>query len=111
MCTAATYLTKDFYFGRTLDNTLSYNEEVVVTPRNYPFHFKKVESMQTHYAMIGVACVMKDYPLYYDAINEKVLEWQGLILWEMRFMEKRRRGSAIYRSLNLFPGFLGNVHV
>ena len=25
MCTAATYQTKDFYFGRTLDNDFSYN--------------------------------------------------------------------------------------
>lgn len=40
MCTAATYLTKDFYMGRTLDYEFSYGEEVVVTPRNYPFAFR-----------------------------------------------------------------------
>jgi DNA gyrase/topoisomerase IV subunit A len=28
MCTAATYLTKDFYFGRTLDYEFSYGEEI-----------------------------------------------------------------------------------
>ena len=32
MCTAATYKTKDFYFGRTLDYEFSYNEEVTITP-------------------------------------------------------------------------------
>lgn len=32
MCTAATYQTKDFYFGRTLDYDFSYGEEVVITP-------------------------------------------------------------------------------
>ena len=37
MCTAATYKTKDFYFGRTLDYEFSYGEEVVITPRNEPF--------------------------------------------------------------------------
>lgn len=26
MCTAATYKTKDFYFGRTLDYEFSYND-------------------------------------------------------------------------------------
>lgn len=31
MCTAATYKTKDFYFGRTLDYEFSYNEEVTIT--------------------------------------------------------------------------------
>ena len=28
MCTAATYKTKDFYFGRTLDYEFSYGEEI-----------------------------------------------------------------------------------
>ena len=32
MCTAATYRTKDFYFGRTLDYEFSYGEEITVTP-------------------------------------------------------------------------------
>ena len=36
MCTAATYKTADFYFGRTLDYEFSYGDEVTVTPRNYP---------------------------------------------------------------------------
>ena len=36
MCTAATYKTKDFYFGRTLDYEFSYGEEIVIMPRNYP---------------------------------------------------------------------------
>ena len=37
MCTAATYLTKDFYMGRTLDYEFSYGEEIAVMPRNYSF--------------------------------------------------------------------------
>ena len=45
MCTAATYKTKDFYFGRTLDYEFSYGDEVTITPRNYPFHFKEKGSM------------------------------------------------------------------
>ena len=40
MCTAATYKTKDFYFGRTLDYEFSYGDEITVTPRNYPFEFR-----------------------------------------------------------------------
>ena len=44
MCTAATYLTGDFYFGRNLDYEFSYG----------------------------------DYPLYYDAVNEKGLCIAGL---------------------------------
>ena len=32
MCTAATYKTKGFYFGRTLDYEFSYGEEITITP-------------------------------------------------------------------------------
>ena len=78
MCTAATYKTKDFYFGRTLDYEFSYGDEVTITPRNYPFNFRSMGSCQTHYAIIGMAYIAQDYPLYYDAINEKGLGMAGL---------------------------------
>ncbi len=78
MCTAATYKTKDFYFGRTLDYEHSYGEKITITPRNYPFAFRKVEGLKSHYAIIGMAAVVEDYPLYYDATNEKGLSMAGL---------------------------------
>ena len=55
MCTAATYKTKDFYFGRTLDYEFSYGDEVTVTPRNFCFRFRHMSEVKTHYAMIGMA--------------------------------------------------------
>ena len=78
MCTAATYRTKDFYFGRTLDYEFSYGEEITVTPRNYPFSFRYLPEKREHYAIIGMAHVEEDYPLYYDAVNEKGLGMAGL---------------------------------
>ena len=78
MCTAATYKTKDFYFGRTLDYEFSYGDEVTITPRNYPLRFRTKGEMKNHYAMIGMAHVTENYPLYYDAINEKGLGMAGL---------------------------------
>ena len=78
MCTAATYRTKDFYFGRTLDYESSYGEEVTVTPRNYPFRFRAGGTPERHYAMIGMAHVADGYPLYYEAVNEKGLGMAGL---------------------------------
>lgn len=78
MCTAATYRTKDFYFGRTLDYEFSYGEGITITPRNYPFHFRNVKTLFSHYAIIGMAHVVNDYPLYYDGINEKGLGIAGL---------------------------------
>ena len=78
MCTAATYQTKDFYFGRTLDYEFSYGDQIVVTPRNYHFHFRHTAYPVSHYAIIGMAHVAGDYPLYYDGINEKGLGMAGL---------------------------------
>ena len=78
MCTAASYKTKDHYFGRNLDYEFSYSETVTVTPRNYPFRFRRMGNMPSHYAMIGMAFVQQDYPLYYDATNEKGLSMAGL---------------------------------
>lgn len=78
MCTAATYKTKDFYFGRTLDYEFSYGDEVVVMPRNFPLHFRSMGEMNSHHAMIGMAYVAGEYPLFYDAVNEKGLGMAGL---------------------------------
>lgn len=78
MCTAISFRTKDHYFGRNMDYEFSYEESVTVTPRNYPFIFRKVKPLYEHYAMIGMAYVVEDYPLYYEATNEKGLSMAGL---------------------------------
>lgn len=78
MCTASTYKTKDFYFGRTLDYDFSYGEEITVTPRNFVFRYSSMGTMEKHYAMIGIAHIEGGYPLYYDAVNEKGLGMAGL---------------------------------
>ena len=71
MCTAITYKTKSHYFGRNLDLEISYNEMVIITPKNYPFQFRKNKELKKHYAIIGMGIVVDDYPLYFDATNEK----------------------------------------
>lgn len=78
MCTAATYKTKDFYFGRTLDYEFSYGEEVVIMPRRYPLFFRLAGKLESHYAIIGMAFVAGNDPLFYDGINEKGLGMAGL---------------------------------
>ena len=78
MCTAATYQTKDFYMGRTLDYEFSYGEQISIMPRNYPLKFHYAGVVEHHYACIGMAHVAGGYPLYYDAINEKGLGMAGL---------------------------------
>ncbi|WP_434309651.1 choloylglycine hydrolase [Hominifimenecus sp. rT4P-3] len=78
MCTAIRYQADDHYFGRNLDLEYSYHETVVVTPRNKPLSFRFLPDLTQHYAMIGMAYVVDDYPLYYEATNEKGLSLAGL---------------------------------
>lgn len=78
MCTAVSFKGIDSYFGRNLDLEKSYGESVTVTPRNYKFHMRTLPSLESHYAMIGMATVVEDYPLYYEATNEKGLSMAGL---------------------------------
>ena len=78
MCTAITFKADSNYFGRTLDFEYSYNETVTVTPRNYTFSFTNGKKIENHHAIIGMATVMNNYPLYYEATNEKGLSMAGL---------------------------------
>ena len=78
MCTAITFEKKDFYFGRSLDLEYSYHETVTIVPRAYPLHFRKVPSLSRHHAVIGMAFVQDNYPLFYEAVNEKGLGMAGL---------------------------------
>lgn len=107
MCTAATYQTKDFYFGRTLDYEHSYEDEVTITPRNYVFQFRHMERMARHYAMIGVAYVVRNYPLYYDAINERGLGMAGLNFVGNAFYSGVEKGKDNIASFEMIPWILG----
>ncbi len=78
MCTAITYKTKDNYFGRNLDLDYSYNETITVMPRNFRIKFRHVKTPEKRYAMIGMATVENDYPLFYEATNEMGLSMAGL---------------------------------
>lgn len=78
MCTAITFKTYNSYFGRTLDLEYSYNEKIIITPRNYNFNFRYNLPQKNNYSIIGVGIIESGYPLYYDAINEKGLSVAGL---------------------------------
>ncbi len=78
MCTAISFKTNHHYFGRNLDYEFSYHETVTITPRNYAFNFLEKGVNSHHFAMIGMAYVVNDYPLYYDATNEHGLSMAGL---------------------------------
>lgn len=91
MCTAINFKTKNMYFGQTLDYEFSYGEKITITPREYEFKFRHLGVNSNHYAIIGMAHVFEDYPLYYEAANEK-----GLAIAGLNFV-----GNAYYRKPSL----------
>lgn len=107
MCTAATYRTQDFYFGRTLDYEVSYGEEITVTPRRFPFRFRAGEALEEHYAMIGMAHVANGYPLYYDAVNEKGLGMAGLNFVGNAVYHRPEPGRHNVETYEFIPWILG----
>lgn len=78
MCTSIAKTMGDFYFGRNMDLEYEFGQQVVVTPRNYPFHFRAAGDMLTHHTIIGMARVQAGYPLYAEAANERGLCMAGL---------------------------------
>lgn len=78
MCTAITFFPKDHYFGRNLDLEVSLNEQVIITPRKFPFHYRHTETHTFHSALIGMGIIADGYPLYYDAMNEDGLSMAAL---------------------------------
>ena len=107
MCTAATYQTKDFYFGRTLDYEFSYGEEIVVMPRNFPISFRHMGEMNHHYALIGMAHLAGQFPLFYDAINEKGLGMAGLNFVGNSKYQPFTEGRDNVASFEFIPWILG----
>ena len=111
MCTAISFHGDGHYFGRTLDHTCSYGEEVVLTPRNFPLPFRRVRALKRHHAILGMAHVAGGYPLYYDAMNEHGLCMAGLNF--EGFAHYGSTGRDRVAAFELIPwvlGQCGNLH-
>lgn len=106
MCTAITLNTDSLYFGRTLDLDINYNSKVVITPKNFTFNFTNGESESNHYAIIGMAAVAENYPLYFDAVNEKGLCIAGLNFSEDAVFEKPNDNKNGIAPFELIPYLL-----
>ena len=77
MCTSLAF-SSPALFGRNLDLEYSFSEQVAVTPRNHAFSFRHRPPLAHHFALIGMAAVAGDVPLYAEAANEKGLYMAGL---------------------------------
>lgn len=106
MCTAITYKTENSYFGRNLDLEYSYNETVTVTPRNFRLDFRKTESLLNHYAIIGMATIENNYPLYYEGANEYGLGMAALNFPDNAYFGKIKEGKDNIAPFEFIPWVL-----
>ncbi len=86
MCTAMTFNADSFYFGRTLDYDFSFENQIIVLPRNYSLNFTNGLSVKNHSAIIGNGIIIDGYPLLFEGTNES-----GLCVAALNFS-----GNAIY---------------
>lgn len=79
MCTGARFSDKDgnMYFGRNLDWSVGYGQKVVITPRGYKYN-SAFQGEMGGSAVIGMAIVAENVPLYFDCANEHGLAVAGL---------------------------------
>ena len=108
MCTCINLKTKDNYFGRNLDLECRFGEKVVITPRNYEFKLRKEKTFKTKYAMIGMATVVDNYPLYAEASNEKGVSIAGLYFPDYAYYNNEEKNKINITPFELTPWILGN---
>ena len=96
MCTAM-WDPRSGLFGRTLDLEYTYDEQVVVSPGRL---------FGGWYDMVGMATVADDYPLYYDAVNEKGVAMAGLHFPRSCVYPPPREGAENVGSYALIPTLL-----
>lgn len=109
MCTAFSYVKNSLYFGRNMDIEYRFGEKVVITPREYPFEFKKEGAYKNRYAIIGMANVTDSYPLYAEACNEKGLCMAGLNFpFNAAYASEKKENGKALAPYELIPYLLGS---
>ncbi len=106
MCTALSLVTREHYFGRTLDLDRSYGEEICVIPRGYKKNFLHIAPIERSLAVIGMATFAGDMPLLYDGANEA-----GLCMAALNFPDNAHyfgvtEGKVNIASFELLPWIL-----
>lgn len=109
MCTAISFSTLDTYFGRNLDFDFSYGERVVIYPSDRPLSFRNGTTLKRHYAIMGVAHVEGDYPLFYDAINDAGVGMAGLNFVSNAHYFEKKEGMTNIPSFELIPYILSQA--
>ena len=103
MCTAINMHKSSHLFGRTLDLEINLGQEVIQTPKDFPY-----EGFKTKYSIIGAGIVRDGIPLYFDGMNEQGLCAAALNYPNFAFYRKEKNACLNLPSYALLPYILGN---
>ncbi len=68
----------NMYFGRNLDWSVGFGQQVVITPKKYVLKSAFLGNQAVKHAVIGMGIVEEDIPLYFDCGNDAGLAVAGL---------------------------------
>ena len=105
MCTGIWYGNR--YMGRTLDWMESYGEQLVVAPRNFRLDLRFEDRLESHFAIMGMAVVSDNYPLFYEGFNEAGLGMAGLFFEEETVYHERCDEMINVAPFEMIPYILG----
>ena len=94
-------------FGRNLDLEYGYDQQVVILPRGKTLEFRHATALPCHYAMVGMAVVDNEYPLFFDAMNEMGLAMAGLDFPRNAYYLPVQEGTENIAPFELIPWILG----
>ena len=61
MCTCINLSYKNsHYFGRNMDLDYSFNEKIIIVPKNYFIKLKKEKEIKSHYSFIGIGTIINN---------------------------------------------------
>ena len=110
MCTAIGLCLNDRFFGRNLDLDRHFGESTVLTPRGYCLPLRHEGSVTIQYALLGMAAVANDFPLYAEAFNERGLAMAGLnFVGNAAFSSKKEQKKQNLTTYELIPWVLGQA--
>lgn len=98
MCTFITMNSEDFFIGRNMDIEYSFGEKIVITPRDYDWKWRKLKPNKESYAIIGMATIVDEYPLYAEGVNE-----YGLTMASLNFPNNAKYNEFDKNKINLTP--------
>ena len=100
MCTSLKLKYKNHYVcGRNLDLEYHFGESVIALNETYLMRFKFLDEMKTDKRIIGIGSLVRNYPLFAEAINSDGLFIAGLNYPNNAFYNDEIKKEAI----NLAP--------